>query len=1245
MVLIFAGSPHSAPALDWADGSGLRFADVSVSAQGKTGFTLMPPPVSGILFTNFLPEPRYRTNQILLNGSGVAAGDVDGDGWCDLYFARLTGPDVLYRNLGNWKFQDMTASSGVGGADMDASGCALADLDGDGDLDLVVNSVGHGTRVWLNDGRARFTELTQSSVLNPGKGATSLALGDYDGDGWLDLYVANYRFEGLMDRPNTKFWLKTIGGRKVVASVDDRPVTDPEFKDRFFVNAAGGIEELGETDVLYRNLGGTQFMPVPFTSGAFLDEEGRVVPRNEFDWSLTVAFRDLNADGAPDLYVCNDFDSPDRLWLNQGNGRFRLAPRLTFRKTTLFSMSADFADLNRDGHDDVFVLDMLSRHRVHRMTTMSDRTPPTPVIGLMDDRPQYMINMLYLNRGDGTYAELGEFSGLARTEWSWAVACLDADLDGWEDVLVNNGHEREGRHLDIAEQLKAQRATRQMTRDEILAARRLFPRLATPNLAFRNRRDLTFEDRSQEWGFDLPSVSHGLALADLDNDGDLDLAINNLNQAATLYRNDSPAPRLAVRLKGLPPNTRGIGARITVTGGPVAQTQEMMSGGRYLSSDDPMRVFAAGSVTNLLTVEVAWRSGRRSVVAGLRPNRVYEVSEASAAPAVFPKLPPPAPQPFFRDVSQWLAHRHVEEPFDDYARQPLLPYKLSQLGPGVSWYDVNGDGWDDLLIASGRGGLLGYYRNDGRGGFAGVLDAPFNQYLTRDHTTVLAWPRGPGRTALLAGSANYEEESASGSCVRLYDLSAQMVEETLPAQPSSTGPLAMADVDGDGDLDLFVGGRVVPGKYPRAASSALFRNQDGRLVLDSQNAKALTDLGLVSGAVFSDLDADGDPDLVLACEWGPLRICLNEQGRLTARDWPLSWPTRAPNSKLQTPTLNPQPSTLNQLTGWWNGVTTGDFDGDGRLDLLASNAGSNTRYQSHRARPLEIFFGDFDGDGAEDVMEAHYDAEFGSVMPERSLSFFGKSLPFIRERFRTHEAYARASVEDVLSERFKAAGRWQAVWLESAVFLNRGTTFEVRALPAEAQVAPAFGVCVADFDGDGRDDVFLGQNLLCLQPETPRCDAGRGLWLRGDGAGGFAPVPGQESGIIVYGEQRGCAVSDFDADGRVDLVVTQNGAATRLFHNLRAQPGVRVRLRGPPGNPQAVGAVLRMGSNGQFGPAREIHAGSGYWSQDSAVTVWAARSGPSVLWVRWPGGQVTQSPVPAGAKEVAVDASGQISAH
>ena len=1244
VALFLAGESLPARTAEWQSGPGYRFQPLPVAADGHTGFSLLASADTGITFSNLVPAEMHLTNHVLLDGSGLAAGDVDGDGRCDLYFCAANGPNRLYRNLGNFRFEDITAEAGVACAGKHSTGAVFVDLNGDGALDLVVNTTGDGTLIFINDGKGHFKSAGRP--LNLGHGGKSLAAADVDGDGYLDLYVVNNRVSSLLDVPNARVTFKKVNGKQVVATFNGRPTTDPDLVDRFTIGPNNDFQENGEPDVLYRNDGGTNFTAVSFTGGTFLDEDGKPLTSPPLDWGLSAMFRDINGDGLPDLYVCNDFQSPDRFWINQGNGRFRLLPRTAQRKSSMSSMAVDFADINRDGFDDFLVLDMMSRAHADRMRFLSMESGQSMTAGTATDRPQCELNTLFLNRGDTTFAEIAQLSGLEAAEWAWSCLFLDVDLDGWEDLLVANGIERTGRDLDVINELKQLRRGRQLSDSEVFAARRRFPKQANGNLAFRNRGDLTFEEVSKGWGFDFKGTTPTMALADLDNDGDLDVILNPLNGPALLYRNETSAARVTVKLKGLASNTEGIGARIGVVGGPVpVQTQEMICGGRYLSGDQAIRTFAAGTAKQL-RIEVAWRSGRYSVITNVVPNRLYEIDEAAAKP-----MPPgeaqkllakrssgagnrrPAP-PWFEDVSSRLGHVHFDTPFPDFARQPLMPNKLSQLGPGIAWVDLDQDGRDDLVIGGGRGGKIGVYANHGTEGFKAVEQSALAEILRRDQTAILGWHPATNGSTILTGYGNYEDAETVGPGVRQYLLPSGTVEDSITTTDSSTGPMSLCDLHGNGSLSLFIGGRSIGGRYPEPASSRLFRFEAGQWRLDTHSTSLFTNVGLVSAAVFSDLQTNGFADLILACEWGAIRIFRNEHGHLSEWDPPISWP--------KSPAGSSHPERLSQLTGWWNSVTAGDFDGDGRMDIVAGNWGRNTKYESLRSRGLSMYYGDLAGDGSVQMIEANYEPPLNKTVPLRQLDDLSTGLPFLRSRFASNASYSTASVEEVLGDRIAAAKKLGAVCLESIVLLNRGDHFEVSLLPIEAQMSPVFGLCVGDLDGNGTEDLFLAQNFFDAQPQTPRYDAGRGLLLEGNGSGGFVALSGQESGLEIYGEQRGAAVGDFDGDGRLDLAVTQNSAETKLYRNVRARPGLRVRLEGPGQNRDGFGAVLRLKYGGRWGPAREVHGGSGYWSQDSAVQVMSLPEPATEIEVRWPGGAITTNPLPAGVREVLVTSAGKM---
>ena len=1217
---------------EWTEVSGARWRPLAVEG-GDAGFTSISPSWSGVDFANALTDSSFIENQMRGNGSGVAAGDVNGDGRPDIYLARLEGPNALYINLGDWRFRETAVESGVDAGDRFSTGATLVDVDGDDDHDLILTSIEGPRSVFLNDGEGRFAEAPEAGLLDS-RGGTSSALADVDGDGDLDLYLTRYKSRSVLDLfpadevafPNT---VRRVGrGFEVVE----------RFAEHYDLAwRADGVVRLekGESDELYLNEGGGRFRHVPFSSGAFLDPEGAPLEAAPTEWGLAARFGDLDSDGDPDLYVANDLHSPDRLWINQGDGTFRLPPPHALPTTSASSMAVDFSDFDRDGDADVFVLDMLGRDSRSRKTqdpvSRVEQTPPGEASGAQ----QVNRNTLLASRGDGTWAEVGRQAGVEASGWSWSALFLDVDLDGFEDLLIPNGHIRD--LMDADTQIRIREAGLSGERESTL----LYRPLPLRNVAFRNLGGRGFEEVGWTWGVaPEPDVSHGAALADFDGDGDLDAVANRLDRPALLLRNDAAAPRLAVRLRGEAPNTAGIGAKVwlEVPGLP-RQTKEIAAGGGYLSGSEELVSFAMGEASEG-TLGVDWRGGGRSVVRVDGANRLYEVFEAEASgpesatrtgaaagtgvaavAGTRTAAPTPVAAPWF-ELDESFGPIHDEPPFAEVTRQPLLPLRLSRMGPSVAWHDLDGDGDPDLLLGSGANAAPVLFRNDGGTLVRVTLAGP---RAPIDQTAVIPLPVADTVRVLL-GLSSYEAPAAEVTQVPAV-VSAEWPGAAMtgvavtpinrgvaPGTSASVGVLAVADYDLDGRLDLFAGARVVPGGYPVSGPSRVFRGRPGGgFEEDRRDAAVFERLGMVTGAVFTDYDVDGDPDLAVSVDWGPVRLLRNDRGRFSDVTEEVG---------------------LHEYFGRWNGVSAGDFDGDGRSDLVAISWGDNTEYRPTAGAPLELFFGDVDLNGTLDLVEAQRDERLGAVAPLAALGRLAERIPPVGERMPTRADYAEADVGEALGA--WPEGRVEATELRHMVFLNRGDRFEAMPLPREAQQAPSMGLLVADANGDGREDLFLSQNFFATDEDTPRYDAGRGLWLEGDGRGGFRPVPGSESGVAAYGDQRGVAAADIDSDGRLDFVLGVNGGAARLFRGAGNSPGLRVRLAGPGGNRYGIGAVLRVVYADGMGPAREVRAGSGTGSHDDPVQIMGLSGDPVAVEVRWPGGVLQRVEVPPGAREVTV---------
>ena len=1208
--------------LDWVTENGYKWKEIhkDFSFFDEVGFEEVTHN-SGINFTNRITKEQVSTNRVLINGSGTAVGDIDGDGLVDIYFAAIEGPNKLYRNLGNWKFENITGSAGIAMADEYSAGVAFADLDSDDDLDLIVSTIGGGNKVFLNDGNGNFKESIGALETEEKYGSHSIAIADIDKDGDLDIYITNYKIRSAKDiYPNER------GYGDIVKREGDNYSIQPKFQNHYRLEERGEFIlwfEMGEPDLLFLNEGDGTFKNVSESKEIFEDVDGSSVSLRDLkDWGLHAKFFDLNNDMYPDLYVCNDFESPDRIWINKGDGTFKAIDKTAIRNTSLSSMSVDFTDIDKDGNTDAFIAEMLARNRQKRVRDLGTMIPLPEPVGVIENRPQYVGNTMLLNRGDLTFANITDYAGLRGSDWTWGSKFLDIDLDGYEDLILTNGNYYDSQDLDANNRLQNLIQRGQIDPEDVMLE---YPNLDQVNFIFKNNGDLTFTDKSEDWGFTTRDISQGIAMADFDNDGDQDMVINRLNGKAGLFQNKVRANRIAIKLVGDSANTRAIGSKIKVSSDEESQVQEVVAGGSYLSGSDQTYTFAALSDT--MTLDITWYDGKVSSINGLKKNRIYvfEKSELSAADELH--IAQSKGNLLFSDQSQLLRHKHHEMYYDDFEnKQHLLPYRLSQPGPGLSWSDINNDGYDDLVIGTGKGGKLSIFINRDGKNFEEISpeDSALLRVQSNDAASILVLPAARQKN-MLSAIYNYESEAEHAE-IRSFEISplnsfTQTSSLKLPA-PVAIGPLASADYDKDGTLDLFAGGRTEAGKFPAQAASWLLKNRNFSYSVDEENL--LGKPGLVTGAVFSDINSDGWPDLLLSRDWNSLQLFINEQGKFVDRteQWGLG-----------------------SYRGLWRGITTGDFNNDGRMDIVAGNMGENNMYKNlidESKKDIKLFYYSRTKIGSS-IIESYYSPELGGWTPLRRLTGLAKEFSILSRNIENHNQYSNSTIEDLFGISLDNFNSVSVNTLSSMIFINEGNSFKANALPWKAQLTSVQGLSVSDFNADGNEDLVLSQNFFGYPVEKSRSDAGRGLLLLGDGKGGFKVVEGHESGIEAYGEQRAVAISDFNRDSRSDLVITQNGSETLLYQNNNMKQGIVVKLSYNDSNPQGIGARLRFTyKDGTSGPVRELKLGEGYLSQSSATHVIGYKNYPESLTINWPNGVKNQVDLPSDLLMLHVNSTGEI---
>ncbi len=1139
--------------------------------RGATLFSIVAPEASGVLAENKYNDPEMwgrRSREFDLGGigTGVAIGDYDGDNRPDLFVVSKTESCRLFRNLGNWKFDDVTDRAGVGDSGAAAKiwkqGATFADVNNDGRLDIYLCRFGAPNLLYVNQGDGTFHEQAAAYGLAVSDACLMGVFGDYDRDGWLDVFVQT----NVLDA-----------------------ATHPE----------------GQRDHLFRNNRDGTFTEVTDQSGI---APGPSHGNSALWW-------DFDHDGWPDLYVANDFSVADALFRNNRDGTFTNIIARTAPVVPYSSMGSDLGDVDNDGRLDLYVTDMAATTHAKDQRTMAEtraRLRP-PADGAAEVR-QFPFSALILNTGAGRLLEAARLAGLEATDWTWSPRWEDFDNDGRVDLHVTNGMYREIHNQDLI-------GRRAMAGDLTTAmqAVRNSPKLAETNLAFRNLGGLRFENVSAAWGLADTGVSFGSATGDLDGDGDLDLFYCNYQAGPTLLRNDSDSGhRLVCALRGTRANRFGIGATITIETAGGTQVRPITLGRGFMASSEPVAHFGLGDETQIRRLSVTWPSGAVQVFENLAADQRLTITEPDEAPASA-SVAPAAPTQFAETAAALgLAWTAREEPYDEFLEQRLLPFTFNRRGPALAVAALDDTGRDSVVLGGTTLDPLRLLRPAGPAWAPAESPALAAPPFVNDGPLLLVEANGDGRADLFvaAGGASQPTESPDYQA-RLYLNDghggfAPAPAGALPELAISAGALCAADFDRDGRLDIFLGGRVVPGQYPAAPRSALLANRGGTFAdVTADLAPALRSVGMVTAALWSDVDADGWPDLLLTLEWGAVR-CFHNEGGKGFTDW---------TEQLGFATAG---------TGWWRSLATADLNGDGRPDYAVGNLGLNTQYRADAAHPALLFVGDFVGRGVTELVEAYYEGD--TLYPRRCRADLGAAIPSILKRFRGSNDYARASLPDLLgADRLAAATRLAATELRSGVFLSQTDgRYVFTPWPHAAQIAPANGLAAGDFDGDGHADLYVVHNTYAPTPATGRFDGGVSQLLRGDGRGGFTAATPAETGLAVPGDAKALAVLDLDEDGWPDFLVSRNAASSLAFRNrgVAGRHSVRVVLQGQPGNPTAIGARVTAEYADGTTTAGEICAGSGYASQSTAALFFGSPEGNPLrrLRVRWPSGATTSGP-------------------
>lgn len=1062
---------------------------------------------TGVTFNNALNVDEIRSPLEYVNvynGGGVATGDINNDGLPDIYFTGNMADNKLYLNKGNFRFEDITDKAGVACANSWSTGVTMTDVNGDGFLDIYVcRSYFHEpdrkrNLLFINNGDLTFSEKSREYGISDEGYSIVATFIDYDKDGDPDLFVGNHP----LDRSRKTYQEHWESWSHPVMETSDH---------------------------LYRNNGDGTFTNVTREAGVM-----------NYCWTLGAVVADLNQDDWPDLFVSVDHTEPDRYYLNNGNGSFSEVSDEKLKHMSYFSMGVDAGDINNDGYLDLAVVEMLSTDNFNEKTKMAPMNPDRfwrmVEVGY---EYQYMRNMLHLNTGNGEFSEIGQMAGMQRTNWSWAALLADFDNDGWKDFFVANGYLREymdkDHHKKFTESFEAATAEGKTKTPLIKDFGAKAPVNQVPNNFFRNNGDLTFTEMGPAFGLDNKSFSSGAAYADFDNDGDLDLVVNHSNDLASVYSNQDRERGgnnfLRIALKH-PGNRCPIGTKVKLETATGMQFGEFTYTRGYQSAVEGILHFGLGRNEKIDRLLVKWPDGKVQELNNIPVNQVLTLDYAQAGNGG--SADDKAPAPLFADVTAQtgLLYKHIETDFDDYKRQVLLPHKMSQFGPFMASGDVNRDGLEDVYIGGGNGqpGTLFFQTAAGTFERADIPAFTIDQNC-EDMGAVFLDVNNDGFTDLYVASGGNEFPDNSEMLQdRLYinvgNGMLQKVKNALPDIRISSSCVKPFDFDKDGDLDLFVGGRQVPGLYPTPASSVLLENVKGRFVdATASRAAVLKDFGMVTDAVWTDLNADGSADLLVTGEWMPVTVLIQQNGQFVnaTKDYGLE------NS-----------------TGWWNRVAAGDLDNDGDTDYVLGNLGWNYKYRASDEKPFHVYAHDFDSNGSFDIALGYF-LNDDVLYPVRGRQCSSEQIPEIADRFPTYSDFGKASIFEVYGDALETALHYEARNFSSSVLMNLGNgVYELKALPNEAQISPVNAIVLEDFDNDGKSDILVAGNLFVSEVETGRADAGKGLYLKGRGDGSFQPLLQHSSGLNINGDVKDLHMVSTAAQGEKLLLVGNNNAPLQV---------------------------------------------------------------------------------------------------